>query len=407
MLLLFLMSEICPKNLRVIYVDHQLQAASGAWGKLVQQQCEQLNIPCVIAAVQVSDGNLENQAREARYLAYAEHLQADDVLVLAHHQQDQAETVLLRLFSGAGVTGLSAMRVIDTRQHYQIWRPLLDLSREQIGQWSTQLNIAYINDPSNIDTHYDRAWCRLQLWPVIQQRFAKMQQAISRSSELMQDADQILQEVLQQDWQACGTATQLNLIDLQRLSTARQRQLLSFWMKGDGQYRPALHMVNRLQDEVIAAKSDAQAALHCDGYYYVRYQQRLYRLEKALYLAHQQDVPIPCCTVNFVPDQQFMLASGLFQISTGAMGLAIELLEQNLDLQHRVGGEKIHLYGRVGSWPLKKAIQQAHIFPWLRHTIQILSIDNVMLGVFTPEGFWLAQSEYCVVDGWLPKIISQ
>ena len=72
-----------------------------------------------------------------------------------------------------------------------------------------------------------------------------------------------------------------------------------------------------------------------------------------------------------------------------------------------MGGEKIHLYGRVGSWPLKKAIQQAHIFPWLRHTIQILSIDNVMLGVFTPEGFWLAQSEYCVVDGWLPKIISQ
>ena len=86
-------------------------------------------------------------------------------------------------------------------------------------------------------------------------------------------------------------------------------------------------MVNRLQDEVIAAKSDAQAALHCDGYYYVRYQQRLYRLEKALYLAHQQDVPVPCCTVNFVPDQQFMLASGLFQISTGALGLAIELLE--------------------------------------------------------------------------------
>ena len=72
----------------------------------------------------------------------------------------------------------------------------------------------------------------------------------------------------------------------------------------------------------------------------------------------------------------------------------------------RQGGEKIHIQGRVGTWPLKKAIQQAQIFPWLRHTIQILSMDNVMLGVFTPNGFWLAHSPYCVKAGWLPTLIS-
>ena len=88
------------------------------------------------------------------------------------------------------------------------------------------------------------------------------------------------------------------------------------------------------------------------------------------------------------------------------MGLSPLLLGKKLQLTLRQGGEKIHLYGRVGSWPLKKAIQQAHIFPWMRHTIQILSIDNVMLGVFTPKGFWLAQSEYCVEAGWQPTLIS-
>ena len=55
---------------------------------------------------------------------------------------------------------------------------------------------------------------------------------------------------------------------------------------------------------------------------------------------------------------------------------------------------------------IQKAIQEAQIFPWQRHTIQILSIDNVMLGVFTPKGFWLAQSEYCEVGGWQPNLIS-
>ena len=72
----------------------------------------------------------------------------------------------------------------------------------------------------------------------------------------------------------------------------------------------------------------------------------------------------------------------------------------------RQGGEKIHLYGRIGAWPLKKAIQEAQIFPWQRHRIQILSIDNVMLGVFTPKGFWLVESAYCEVGGWQPNLIA-
>jgi len=88
------------------------------------------------------------------------------------------------------------------------------------------------------------------------------------------------------------------------------------------------------------------------------------------------------------------------------MGLSASLLNKKLKIIRRQGGEKVHLYGRVGQWPLKKAIQEAHILPWLRHTIQILVIDNVMLGVFTPKGFWLAQSPYCEQGGWQPDLIS-
>ncbi|MFH4090581.1 ATP-binding protein, partial [Acinetobacter baumannii] len=79
-------------------------------------------------------------------------------LVLAHHQQDQAETVILRLLSGAGVDGLAAMQCIDHRVDMTIWRPFLDLTREQIAEWTTQVEIEYIDDPTNYDIHYDRAW---------------------------------------------------------------------------------------------------------------------------------------------------------------------------------------------------------------------------------------------------------
>ena len=105
-------------------------------------------------------------------------------------------------------------------------------------------------------------------------------------------------------------------------------------------------------------------------------------------------------------DQTFQVWSGCYQLQQAKVGLSATLLNRPLTLRPRLGGEKIHLYGRVGTWPLKKAIQEAQIFPWTRHTIQILSLDNVMLGVFSPKGFWLAQSDYCVADGWQPNLVS-
>lgn len=406
MLLLHLMSQIFPQKIRVIYIDHQLQSKSAEWGEFVAKQATHLNIPYTIQKVQVTDGNLEAQARQARYQAYLQHLQANEILVLAHHQQDQAETVILRLLSGAGVDGLAAMQSIDHRVDMTIWRPFLDLTREQIAEWTTQLEIEYVVDPTNYDIHYDRAWSREELWPFLQNRFPKMQQALSRTSYLMQDASEILEEVLKADLQNCGMDECLDLTQLLELSSARQRQLLSVWMKGDGQYRPAFEMVERLKNEVIVSKSDAQAALHWNQFYYVRYQHHLYRLSRQVFLAEKLNPVETEMEHYFQLGEIVECASGQFQITQKNMGLSASLLNKKLKIIRRQGGEKVHLYGRVRHWPLKKAIQEAHILPWLRHTIQILVIDNVMLGVFTPKGFWLAQSPYCEQGGWQPDLIS-
>ncbi len=406
MLLLHLMAQIFPQKIRAIYIDHQLQKQSAEWGEFVASQSTNLNIPYIIQKVQISDGNLEAQARQARYQAYQQHLQDNEILLLAHHQQDQAETAILRLLSGTGVDGLAAMQAIDYRESMTIWRPFLDLTREQIAFWTAQLEVKYIDDPMNYDTHYDRVWCREELWPFLTKRFPKMQQALSRTSYLMQDASEILEEVLKADLKHCGTAKCLDLIKLLDLSYARQRQLLSAWMKGDGQYRPAFEMVERLKTEVIESKSDAQAALHWNQFYYVRYQNILYRLSKQLYLAEILNPVEAELGHAFKLEEKWQGASGSFHILPKEIGLSHSLLNKELKIIRRQGGEKVHLYGRVGQWTLKKAIQEAHILPWLRHTIQILVIDNVMLGVFTPKGFWLAQSPYCEQGGWQPDLIS-
>ncbi|MDV2470345.1 tRNA lysidine(34) synthetase TilS [Acinetobacter chinensis] len=407
MLLLHLMSYFPSEKIRAIYVDHQLQSSSADWGQFVVQQCQALNISCVVEQVTVTAGNLEKQAREARYQAYLKHLKPTDLLVLAHHEQDQAETLMLRLLSGSGVFGLSAMQQLDIRTDIRIWRPLLNMSREQICQWAQQLNVQNIEDPTNQDTHYDRAWSREILWPLLNTRFPRMQQALGRTALLMQDAAEILTEVLEQDLQQCGNSSELKIAELSALSIARQRQLLSAWMKGTEQYRPSMDMVERVIREVLYSKKDAQAALHWNGFYYVRYQQMLYRLTEQEYTAGKNPDTSEDVLYIRALNQSVQTLAGSFVTGTAETGLSLNLLNQPLKLTGRQGGEKIHLHGRVGSWPLKKAVQEAQIFPWMRHTIQILSVDNVMLGVFTPKGFWLAHSAYCEKGGWQPYLVSQ
>lgn len=387
MLLLCLLHCLFPQRVRAIYINHQLQPDNDRWAVFVQKFCEQHHIPYLIKKIQVAKGNLEEQARNARFYAFQQVIFSNEVLVLAHHQQDQAETFLLRLFSGAGVNGLKAMQKIALKKNVKVWRPLLDVPREKIEQWIKQDDIPYVTDQTNFNQHYDRAWARHTLWNTIKTRFPKMQTAITRTALLMQDADEILQEVLQQDLKCCVDGDVLDIQALNSLTPARRRQLLSWWLKTE--YRPSLDTVKRLQKEVIHAKEDAQAQFFVKPFWYVRYQGKIYRLT-------EQQKNLEPCEIEVFDSQNILLNQ--------TYGLSTNILKDRLMLYPRLGGERVHLYGRVGAWPLKKAIQEAKILPWQRHQIQILKKENVILGIITPQGFWLAQSDYCVPNGWLPKL---
>lgn len=406
MLLLELLAELIPERLQVVSIDHQLQVDGAQWSAFVAEYCRQKAIFCRVVAVQVAAGNVEAEARKARYQAFFDVLMPNDVLVLAHHQQDQAETVLLHLLQGSGVSGLAAMRECELRDfaqgQYWLWRPLLSISKQKIHAWVNQTGTPYVHDPMNFETKYDRVWCREVLWTQLAQRFPAMQNNITRCAILMQDAEAILADVLQQDMARCIDQQQkISLVNLAQLSLPRQRQLLSTWMQGEQIYRPPLAMVERLQSEVIAAREDAQSVLHCGDYYFVRFDGYLYRYRSQVWLALQvTPAPYELCLCL---GQSYRIALGQLSIQrTVALGLDMTLLGQAFSLIPRKGGEKITFYGRKGRRVLKKELQAAKIAPWKRHQIQILMYHNVVLGVCTPQGFWLAESPYLQVGGWLP-----
>lgn len=405
LLLCRVMADICAERLQVVYINHQLQADSELWGEHIAQFCQNYQLKFQSIRVDVANGNVEQQARIARYQAFAQLLSPQDVLILAHHQQDQAETLMLRLLSGTGVRGLGAMKYCEYRQQQQyfIWRPFLNYSRQQLTQWAEQLQLNFVHDPMNDDERFDRIWCRKTLWQVLEQRFPQMQNALARTSQIMQDADEILYEIAVQDWASCGHQHQLNIYQLQQLSHARQRQVLSLFMQGEHEYRPSFDMVERLQLEVISSRDDAQARLHYQQYDYVRYGQILYRYHHQQWLQFQQK-PL---------EQEFIFNMGInLQLSTGLFniqsveywGLSRQLLGQTLELKNAVDGLKISLHQRQGSKSFKKFCQEYKIPVWWRLSIQFLYFNGQLLGVFIPNRFILAQSDFVERDGCLPMV---
>lgn len=278
---------------QLLHVNHHLQAASGAWAQHVANWAKAQNIPCRILQAQLN-GRDEQAARQARYDAMRAQLNQDDVLLLAHHADDQAETVLMRLIQGAGVNGLSGMQPwrIQTQGTLRIvlWRPWLTIKRATISAYTQRLKLPYIDDPTNDAGDNVRSGLRRDIMPILASYNSNVIDNIARSAQLLSDAQLIINAQASEDLQHTEVASLqlppaqrvLNIDKLQKLPIYRQRQLLHHWL---GQDEP-LPTAKQLVDDVLSLSqrddNDHQTALFWQGrkqsYTVRRYRQQLYRL---------------------------------------------------------------------------------------------------------------------------------
>jgi tRNA(Ile)-lysidine synthase len=376
-------------QLRVVHVDHDLQAPSAAWAQQVVAQCEVLAIDVVVKKVIVAAGNLENEARTARYAAFRAVIAADEVLVLAHHQQDQAETVLMRLLSGSGVSGLAAMRVVQTQDALTIFRPLLHTTRDEIHQFAVHHALQWVDDPANDDLSFDRVVMRQKVWPVLAEHWQGFEAAIVRTAGLMADAESVLIAQGEVDLAVAQNAEgSLNIPAVLALTDARMRWLLARWMQGDQHYAPPLSRVDAVR-QMMYARIDATPQViwqtEQGDLQFRRYQGQLYRLPLELPKADVQ-------TLTFAMAQSLRLATGHWRVALIPNGLPLTLLGETLRLRPRCEGELLHLNGRVGHWPLKKLLQSLRLSPWQREQVQVLeTLQGQPLALISAAGCHVTQ----------------
>ena len=283
---------------QLLHVNHGLQTDSGIWATHVTKWADAQKIPCTILHAQVN-GHDEQAARQARYDVMRAQLNQDDVLLLAHHADDQAETVLMRLIQGAGVNGLSGMQPwrVQTQGAHRIvlWRPWLTIQRTSISAYAQRLKLPYIDDPTNDGGDNVRSGLRRDIMPVLAKYNPNVIDNIARSAQLLSDAQLTVSAQVAQDMQQTAitslqsTSLQLssaqrvlNIDELQKLPLYRQRPLLHYWLGQDEPLPPAKQLVDDVLNLSHRDNNDHQTALFWQGrkrsYIIRRYRQQLYRL---------------------------------------------------------------------------------------------------------------------------------
>src|SRR5690606_6680015 len=143
--------------LRAVHIHHGLQAAAEGWPAHCQRLCDELGVELQVIHVQVVPGaSIEQAARDARYAAFADVLEPDEVLLTGQHREGQAETLLFRLLRGAGLRGLAAMPAERGLGQGRLVRPLLAVSRAQLQAYADEHGLGWVEDPSNTDTAFAR-----------------------------------------------------------------------------------------------------------------------------------------------------------------------------------------------------------------------------------------------------------
>jgi tRNA(Ile)-lysidine synthase len=255
-----------PQQIQVVHVHHGLSPNADAWADFCQSLAAAYGLSIDIHRVKVdktTGKGLEAAARSARWDVFSQY--PSSVLALAHHQDDQAETVLFRLLRGTGVQGLAGMATLQTRQGQKIWRPLLDSSKQKLAAYAAAQSLSWIEDESNRDTHYARNFLRHDVFPGLLQRFPSAPNTISRLAEHAAEASILLDERAREDLAALAASANddsaIELCAFLMLSTARQRNVLRYWLRQAGWQAPENHTLDEWLAQLGATKSHHQTRL--------------------------------------------------------------------------------------------------------------------------------------------------
>ncbi|MAR01667.1 MAG: tRNA lysidine(34) synthetase TilS [Oceanospirillaceae bacterium] len=395
------------ERLTAIHINHQLMAEADHWQQLCGQLCDSLGVAFQAqkVVVETAGQGIEAAARAARYQAFDALLPADALLLLAHHADDQAETLLLRLLRGSGLNGLSAMPARrpltaqsgDTRL---LLRPWLSLPRAELEVAARGLQLHWVQDPSNHDRAYDRNWLRHDVLPVLAGRTPNISQRLAATAQRLQQDQALLTTLLTDrlepllmpcNW-PCTASLALDLGALKALGPAYFHHALNLWLQRNGLPPFQGDKLPHWLSQCLVADPDRHPSVPYAGHTLQRFGDALYAWRLP------ESAPQPCQLTSTT----LVWCGGVVQTDAGTDVLA---MGAELVAAADIDALKVPWPGRP-SRTAKQLWQEQQVPVWLRPVWPVIRVEGRVLGLpgLTPVsdgGRVLCAADSC---GWQPVL---
>jgi len=338
-----------PGQVRAVHINHNLSMYCHQWQGFCESLCKKSEIDFTSVDISIENtSNIEEIARKKRYLSLTSELKDNEVLCTAHHQDDQAETLLLQLFRGCGVAGLAAMPNSKQLDNGELYRPFLALSRKQILEYAVSNHLGWIEDDSNHNLNFRRNLLRLEYVPNLAKVFQGLVANIARSAKHQSDALDLIRQLAEMDIESNALIKngKLQTEGLMRLSGTRAINVIRHHLNQLNYLSPSEKVMAEIIT-LIGAKEDAKSLVAWRDYELRRFQGELYFIDKK---TPQQIRDCP----------HFVEFSNL----------------PNFAIHFRQEGQKVKLKGKGHSQSLKKVLQEANIPPWERQTLRMYYVEG-------------------------------
>ena len=382
--LLHLLHHLQKKHhftLNAMHVHHGLSKNADKWVKFCEKLCMKLSAPLDIQYIQLPQKKSLGIEGEARRLRYEKLLQTKtDLIVLAHHEDDQAETFLLQLIRGAGVKGLSSMAYFDATK--KLWRPLLNQSKFDIENYAKQHKLKWIEDESNQNIDFDRNFIRSKVLPILKNRFNHVIKVISRSSSHLAEAQNLLDDLAKLDLKSYLKSNKykhkLQVKTLNKLSLSRAKNVLRYWMELNDQLMPSKDLLDELLRQVLTAKKDAILKIELSKNHEIR------RYKDEIYIVQKNQQKQKNYEIFWSGESEISLPSGsklTFKKAKGK-GVNLELLKnKKLKIANRQGGESFKPNSKRPTKKVKQLLQESDLPPWERDFLPLVFVGDDLASI--------------------------
>lgn len=369
-----------PRDIVVHHCHHGVAADADGWAQFVRDEASKRGFETVIHDLQLTDGvDFEARARQARYAAVEAVVLPGDVVMTAHHRDDQIETLLLRLAQGSGLIGLAGIPVVRALGSAVLVRPLLQLSRQQLRGMLALRNIPFVSDPSNAHWRYRRNFIRLKLLPALSRVAPDARMNLLKLSQHATDRVLAAGEALGED---CPTA------HCQQVALAGTELLVSwqvrFFAQAHGLFAPSTDQIDEFSRQCLNADDDRVPELLFAGSTYCirRWGGSLYWIDSRTLPSHELDEQAE--QVKMPPNTETVL-----EFPNGQLRLQSGSASEDLQVYFAVHGRSFRLGRRRPLQSLKQLAQTLRIPPWLRKSMPLLARGDQLLG----WGTWDAREQ--------------